>query len=112
MATVTSGAKAGTYARIHVHTIVLKCMMGRTHDPISIPSAITDEANRKPVQTDVIAYLLKGAGIDKRGDAVDPRSEPNSAKATCHRDHVLLGNPGIDKPITGHLPQRLQCTET
>src|SRR5580704_7643053 len=79
--------------------VVFDSMMSATHDSVSVPAAITDEDYRHAVQADIVPNLLKSARIEKRRNAIYPRTKRLFRKTGCHGDHVLLRDPGIDEAL-------------
>src|SRR5208337_5214132 len=66
------------------------------------------EHDWQPKEADVVTDLLVRPGVDKRRDTVNPGSHPRSSQTRSHRDHVLLGDAGVDETTAQGLAQGLQ----
>src|SRR5271168_827694 len=80
-------------------SVIFDGMMGSSHNAISVPAPVPNQSYRQTVKANVIANLFKGARVQERRNAVDPRAKPFSRKSGRHRDHILLGDAGIHKPL-------------
>ena len=52
--------------------VVIDGMMGGAHDPIAVAAPVAEDADRKIMEADVVAYLFEGAGDTEGGYAVAP----------------------------------------
>ena len=92
-------------------SVVLERVVRGPHHAVSVAASIADQDDGEAVQTDVVANLFEGPGIDERRNAVDPRAETGSRQSRAHGDHVLLGHAGVDEPLPQSVAQRLQGHE-
>ena len=109
---VVEGRHVGAEVRqAEQRAVVLQRMVGGPHHAVAVTAAVADQHHRQPVQADVVADLLERPGVDERRDAVDPRAQPGPRQPGGHRDHVLLGDAGVDEPLPQGIAQRLQGHE-
>ncbi len=64
------------------------------------------------METDIVANLLEGAGVEEGCNAVGPRPQAAARQAGRNRDHVLFRYAGINKARAHGILQRLQGFET
>src|ERR1700730_883381 len=92
--------------------IVFDGVMSAAHYTVSVAAAISDQDYRQAVQADIIPNLFKSTRIEKRCDAVYPGAESLFGKTGCNGDHVLLGDPSINKALTHLIAKRLKRLES
>ncbi len=86
-------------------------MMRTAHHAVSISATVADQDHRKMMETDIIANLLEGTGVEEGSNAVGPWPQSASRQAGRDRDHVLLRNAGIDEARAHSILQRFQGFE-
>ena len=95
----TSASKAGTKAcmlrQAQQGAIVLQRVMRGPHHAVAVAAAVADQHDRQVVQADVVADLLEGPGVDERGDAVDPRSQPAHASPAATETMFCSATPAL-----------------
>src|SRR5579859_7824768 len=60
------------------------------------------------MQAEVVTNLLKGPGIHKRGNAVDPGPQPDPRETGGDRNHILFRDTGVDEARPQRIAERLQ----
>src|SRR5262245_3194190 len=86
-------------------------MMSASHDPVTVTTSVANEDNRQIWQTDVVSDLFEGTRIHERRDTVNPGPEASLCEPRCNADHVLFGDPGIDKAGLHLIAKRLKGFE-
>ena len=64
------------------------------------------------METDIVANLFEGAGVEKGRNAIGPRPQSRSRQTGRDRDHILFRDAGIDEAWAQGILQRLQSFET
>ena len=112
---LTSESNAGTNARMwgkrKQAAVVFQRMVRTAHHPVSISATVADQDHRQMMETDIIANLLEGTGVEEGRNAVGPWPQAAARQAGRDRDHVLLRNAGIDEARAHGILQRLQGFE-
>ena len=94
----------GRHVDVHVlqrqeNTVVLQRMMAAAHDAVTVAAAVADDLHVEIVEADVVADLLERPTEDEGCDRVGPALLAQAGHARSHRDHVLLGDPGVDETL-------------
>jgi hypothetical protein len=88
--------------------IIFQGMVASALGPITITAPVADQFNGQPVLADIVSNLFKGPCITKRRNTVDPDIHTFYRKTCANRHHILFRYPGVNKPISQSLSQRLE----
>ena len=105
------GNVGGQVRQTAERAVILDRVVGCAHDAVGVPAAVPHQEHRQRVQADVVANLFERTRVEKWRDAVDPGAQARARQAGRDRDHVLLGDAGVDEPGAGRLPYRLERHE-